>query len=365
MARKLAVAAIAALLPLLLLELSLRAAAVIESRWQSRAFATLESESPPRPGERVELARLLRASDNPRLLYELRPGLSVVHKGQPVHTDARGFRVSGAPVPRTADPIRILGLGDSVMFGWGVADSEVFLVRLAHHLSRRFPGSTWQAINTGVPGYNTTMEVETLLAKGLRPPPDLVILAWVSNDLDLPNFLRPSPPALALDRSFAHEWARLRMAGLSTDPFEDPIVRLRRKRDADEESAYVSSLSPAHRALVGLDALDRAAARLAEAASSHDFEVVVVSARGRPPRVVRERFAKLGFILVTTTAARRRWLREGGFDRATHSTLVLSTTDPHPSPLGHELLATALTEHFVESGLARRLLARRPVAGRD
>ena len=366
MSRKLALALAATLTPLLLLEAGLRVAAAIEWRLQSRAFATLETGSPPHPGQRVDLAHLLRSSDNPRLLYELRPGLSVVHKGRTVTTDARGFRVHDSEESLETSSIRILGLGDSVMFGWGVSDSEVLLARLTEQLERRLPGSSWRAFNAAVPGYNTVMEVEALFAKGLGLKPDLVILLWVGNDLDLPNFLRSPPPALALDRSFAREWIRLRLAGRASDPFEDPIVRAGRRRVArdspeksPEEARYLESLPAAHRALAGSDAFDLALARLAEAASTHRFEVVVATARGRMPGAVRARFREHGFALVPTAAAIQRWLEEAGFERLRRSPLVLSARDPHPSALGHELLATSLADHLVESGTARKLVERR------
>ena len=56
-------------------------------------------------------------------------------------------------------------------------------------LNAAYPQKTWEIINTGVPGYNTVMEVATMRAKGLALEPDIVILNVVTNDLNLPTRL--------------------------------------------------------------------------------------------------------------------------------------------------------------------------------
>ena len=47
----------------------------------------------------------------------------------------------------------------------------------------------FEFINLAVHGYNTTMEVETFFQKGSQFNPDLVIISYVPNDFDLPNFI--------------------------------------------------------------------------------------------------------------------------------------------------------------------------------
>lgn len=101
------------------------------------------------------------------------------------HTDRWGQRVRPGPPP--ADGARrIVVLGDSVAFGFGVDDDETFGHRL----------ETWLATNTkegmpgpavwtvACPGWNTASEVRYLLNHLDRLDPDLVILVPVENDLD-------------------------------------------------------------------------------------------------------------------------------------------------------------------------------------
>lgn len=62
----------------------------------------------------------------------------------------------------------------------------------------------------------------------------------------------------------------------------------------------------------------------------------------------------------------RHIVRYGTFARNCRSpqpgALTISPAGPHPSPLGHAINADTLAEHFVQNGLARRLLERRHVA---
>lgn len=356
MIRRLALALVATLVPVLLLELGLRAWAAFDGWRDRRAFSTLASRPAPDPGEQVRLHRMLLPSDNPRLVYRLRPNLAVRHNDRAVSTDARGFRV-GLARPGAADrEVRIVGLGDSVMFGWGVDDGQDFLSGLERRLGERFPGAGWRAFNLAVPGYNTVMAAEALLSHGLELAPDVVVLSWVNNDLDLPHFLRPAPAALALDRSFAIEWARLRLTGAARGPFEAPVVRPGRRSSRPEVARYLAELPETSRELVGLGAFERALERLAAAADEHDFEIVVVSARGRVPRPVRKRFLELGLPVVSAAGAMRDRLGELGHVRFRDSPLVVSRRDPHPSAEAHQLIADVLARHFVDSGLALRLL---------
>src|SRR5262249_1399115 len=127
--------------------------------------------------ENVTLRQMIRHSNNPRIIYELIPDLSVQFMNKQVTTNSQGFRGSEHNISKGNQIIRIIGLGDSSMFGWGVTDEECFLFILQKYLnqSRSF-NIEWEIINTAVPGYNAVMEVETLKEKGLHYKPDIVIV---------------------------------------------------------------------------------------------------------------------------------------------------------------------------------------------
>lgn len=169
-------------------------------------------------GGQASLGDLIQLSDNDRIAYELRPNLQgVSFKSHPVTTNSHGFRspeVSGAARP---GEVTIVGIGDSVLFGHGVADGECYLDQLQTLLSERRPERSWRIVNTGVPGYNTVMEVETLAAKGLAFEPDLVLMGVVGNDYEPPSYVRDAQDPWSLSRSFLAEFVRERLGMLATE----------------------------------------------------------------------------------------------------------------------------------------------------
>lgn len=113
---------------------------------------------------------------DPRLLWRLAPGDRQEH-GQPVSINPAGFR------DRTRGPAtgpRILALGDSSIYGFGVSDSAVFTARLEGQL-----GGV-EVINGGVPGYSTEQALNRLSADGLALEPDLLLVGtlWSDNNFD-------------------------------------------------------------------------------------------------------------------------------------------------------------------------------------
>ena len=100
-----------------------------------------------------------------------------------VTIDSRGRRGPEREYAKPAGVVRVLLLGDSTGWGWGVNDDEAF-ARLVE--ARLGPGV--ELINLSVPGYSTDQELLALEQEGARYAPDLVLLALVHNDLVANNF---------------------------------------------------------------------------------------------------------------------------------------------------------------------------------
>lgn len=101
------------------------------------------------------------------------------------HTfNSEGWRDSEHVVEKSADVVRILGLGDSYTFGQGVKPEDLFLTHLGSLLKDQTDGRVVETINTGQPGYNTVMEKELLERRGLDYRPDVVLLSFVPNDVE-------------------------------------------------------------------------------------------------------------------------------------------------------------------------------------
>ena len=92
----------------------------------------------------------------------------------------RGTDVAAVKPPGT---FRILGLGDSFMFGVGVKDGDTFLARLQDKLNTNAPPQRrFETLNAGVQGYNTRDEAICLEFGWLQLQPDLVLICFYIND---------------------------------------------------------------------------------------------------------------------------------------------------------------------------------------
>lgn len=136
------------------------------------------------------LAAIIRKSGYSNLIYELQPNLEMEFGHCSLHINAAGMRKSREyAVQKPVGTVRIVGLGDSGMFGWGVQQGENYMDVLESNLNARADGKVYETLNFGVPGYNTQLEVETLKSKGLAYKPDIVVVGWCDNDFGLPFFI--------------------------------------------------------------------------------------------------------------------------------------------------------------------------------
>lgn len=84
---------------------------------------------------------------------------------------------------KTENSLRIAVLGDSVAFGLGVDFNNTFGYVLEKQLSNDFNKNV-EVINFGVPGYDSSAEIEQLKIKALEYNPDVVILSFIMNDIE-------------------------------------------------------------------------------------------------------------------------------------------------------------------------------------
>ncbi len=125
---------------------------------------------------------------DPDLQFAIRPDAETVLARRDfritIRSNALGFR--GPDRGPKGNALRILALGDSFTFGWGVQQEETFEAQM-----ERLQGTTNEAghepelevINAGVPGYNLYQSVLSLEKKGWKIEPDIVLFgAFVQND---------------------------------------------------------------------------------------------------------------------------------------------------------------------------------------
>jgi hypothetical protein len=94
-----------------------------------------------------------------------------------VSINTHGLRDDPHPVARVPGVRRMLLLGDSFAFGYGVAHPEA----IGERLERRLPG--WEVLSAGVSGYGTDQALLWYRQELRRFRPDLVVLLFHPNDV--------------------------------------------------------------------------------------------------------------------------------------------------------------------------------------
>lgn len=131
-------------------------------------------------------AGIHRASADATLVYELTPGAKGERDGVAIAINSAGFRDDDFPAP-APEGMRIVVLGDSVAWGWGVPMEEAFPQVLEARLRAldTEPYASSVVYNLSVDGYSTPQEVRLLETRGLALAPDLVVVSYVLNDPDI------------------------------------------------------------------------------------------------------------------------------------------------------------------------------------
>ena len=97
--------------------------------------------------------------------------------------NSEGFRDVEHSLRKPEGTFRILGLGDSFTFGVGAPYKQTYLARLETLLNQRQASGTVEVIKAGMPKYHPELERILLQHYGTRYEPDLVLVAFLPNDI--------------------------------------------------------------------------------------------------------------------------------------------------------------------------------------
>ena len=165
----------------------------------------------------VEMSRYARSlkidAENPLIGHLHRPNREVKLMNATVRINSDGFRDDEYPLEK-GQRWRIIFLGDSLTFGWGVEKEQSFEHLLERELDAREPT---EIINFGTGNYNTVQQVNLLLEKGLRYRPDQVVLFYFINDAE-PVPQRSRLPWLGNIRIVTFYWSRVKALLARLDP---------------------------------------------------------------------------------------------------------------------------------------------------
>jgi len=261
------------------------------------------------------------------VVYELKPGLDTCFVRVRVRTTADGLR-TGADGPPAASsaPFRILLLGDSQAFGWGVTHEDS--VGAVLEREARAAGRSVQVLNAAVPGYNAAQQAAYLAAVGTRFDPDCVLVLFTGNDLDPPIFRasaeKPRRPRSYVAAAVRRAWRRWRAPSAAEG---QPLEALA----FGPSPPAMEEIPEEYRAMVGVDGYRQALASMAQSADRLDVPLV--------------NFADYSHVMTEGEARdvveyqRSLGILHPDFRYPNAGRLRLGADDPHLNALGHQALA--------------------------
>lgn len=145
--------------------------------------------------KKTSVRNLVVPSQDPILLYEVKPNLAGDLHNVALFTDGFGCRVPAAPAAPAAPhagAVRRALLGDSSSFGWGIPAKETY-GELLHAAIENDMGTAVELRNFSVPGYNAVQATRLFEQRSVPWRPDMVIVHHDHNDGD-PAALDFLPP---------------------------------------------------------------------------------------------------------------------------------------------------------------------------
>lgn len=285
----------------------------------------------------VSLRGLVQQSAWPDVVYELKPNLRATFQGKTVVTNSTGQRSAEYPLQKAAGTVRIAGLGDSVMFGWGVEPNENYLSRIERALNAASAvGQRYEILNFSVPGYNTAIEAAVLEHRALLFSPDVVVVHFVNNDYGVPSFLQRAPDPWSLRHSFFWSLVQGRL-GKDSSALEGADIGLSGRQDAMDQYAY----------MVGAAGVRQAFQKIADLTQARHIPVIIMVGRtiGDQRRVLGDLSSAYGFQLMSIEPFVKKFFEAHGIEHDADKRrrmITVSPQDAHPNAIGHSIYAEAL-----------------------
>ncbi|HOK39550.1 MAG TPA: SGNH/GDSL hydrolase family protein [bacterium] len=120
-------------------------------------------------------------SNNKNLIYEHIPNWSGFATGTKIRINNIGLR--NIEISEKKEKKRILLIGDSMIFGFGLKDKFLISSQL-ENLLKKNGFNNFEVINAGVCGYNLRQNFENLKKYYYLLKPDFVLISFIHNDID-------------------------------------------------------------------------------------------------------------------------------------------------------------------------------------
>jgi lysophospholipase L1-like esterase len=299
--------------------------------------------------------------------------------GVPIRINNLGMRGTDTTAAKPPGVFRILGVGDSITFGYGVEYEKTFLQVLERRLNSESGGKVrYEVLNAGVPA--TGLDYYTHLIEGSAPQlqPDLILVCMALNDID--PALGPEPVEPNAQKSFlrsvnqfflshSYLYNALYVPGKSI-LFQLNILKLKDNEGFGFLAIESSSPEQEHaRAMMSLYL-----ARMERYAQAHKVPLAVVlfpvevqlsdaarrtyeeklhvtfgpeAQQGQPQKWVAEAGKQIGFPVLDLLPA----LRTLPPDQAFLRNRSISVDPVHPSEVGDRVVGEAIAEFLRQNGL--------------
>lgn len=283
--------------------------------------------------------QLKRPVNNPDLSFEHVPDSHAFLMGVDVRINSQGLRDNEHPLAKPPGTYRVLMLGDSTTFGWGVPLQETAAKILERKLNngRTAGDEKFEIINAGVGNYDTVQEVTYYQTWGRTFHPDLVIVVFFIND---PEAVPREKKGILIDRSYLVAFAVNRFEGV-----------LRRVGLRPTWKEYYASLYDNNKS--GFLACKAALTNLASASRSDGSDLLVallpelhqINGDSYPFKAEHQKIRDLlepqGIAVID--------LIDGLKDHGPESTLWVTPLDDHPNAKANELIANQLQDWILRN----------------
>ena len=269
-------------------------------------------------------------SDNPKIGHLHRPNGKTHVMGVDVTTNSAGFRDREFAVDRPHDGLRIMMLGDSLMFGWGVPQDVTVSKVLERHF--RDAGYPVEVINTGIGNTNTTMQVEAFIQDWARFSPNVVVLNYFINDAEH----NPPHDTITLISKYSSAWTYIASR-------IDVAIRMADRENQRGWKEYYSGLYDARTNPGGWENVKLAIRKLQEYCAQNGIGLFIVNYPElreldpypfeREENMLRDYSGQLGIPYLNLL---------NGIEKEAPESLWVTRPDPHPNSKADALFARSI-----------------------
>ena len=283
--------------------------------------------------------QLKRPVANPQLSFAHAPNRSAFLMGVPVSINSEGLRDREFSLDKPPDVYRIMMLGDSTTFGWGVKQDDTAAKFLERKLNADLPTgyNRVEVMNTGVGNYDTVQEVTYYETIGWKFHPDLVVLVFFIND---PEPVPIEKKGFLIDRSYLVAFATNRIDGA-----------LRHTGARPDWKTYYASLYVDDRP--GFQACKKALVSLANSTRSHDAKLLMailpelhqINGESYPFKAAHQKIKDVMDAENVPVVE----LIAGLKDHGPEETLWVTALDDHPNAKANDLISDQLKQWILEN----------------